>query len=407
MQASKAVLALATIATIAAVPRLPGRVTGTFALTLPSGPYFPRSRLLLETSGVGGPVAYTIAGAGEIDGGLFIAPKVSSKQSTAIVAAARGAVAYKNIEIVPPPAPGRALIAVAAYESGVALHDPKTFALLGYAPIGGPPGDVAFDTGGDVLAPDTDGDTLARLQRAPWDVRATGGVASGNEVQVDAANRAIFVSNRDVRGVGMLTRIVPSGAVSRVTTGDTAEGLAIDDSKGMVYVGNVNSANVAQIDARTMKVVRTIPSVQRTFGMALDVKTQRLYVVSNTSPSMRAGGGYVAAISLRGGGTRIVATSGNLRFPLGAALDAARHRLFVTDESADLVYVLNAGNLRPAHAPLRTCSTPWRPLIARGELFVPCARSNEVDVFNVQTLHRVRGAPFATGGFPLSVAVWP
>jgi DNA-binding beta-propeller fold protein YncE len=96
-----------------------------------------------------------------------------------------------------------------------------------------------------------------------------------------------------------------------------------------------------------------------------------------------------------------------MKFPLGIALDERRGRLFVTDESTSEVYVLSARNLRTLHAPLQTCSTPWRPRVAAGRLYVPCARANSVDVFELRTLRRVAGAPFATGGFPLSVALWP
>jgi hypothetical protein len=77
------------------------------------------------------------------------------------------AVAYSTVQIVPPPAARRALIAVATYDNGIALHDPATFALLGYVPIGGAPGDVAFGSGGALLAPATDGNALTRIDRSP------------------------------------------------------------------------------------------------------------------------------------------------------------------------------------------------------------------------------------------------
>jgi hypothetical protein len=154
-----------------------------------------------------------------------------------------------------------------------------------------------------------------------------------------------------------------------------------------------------------MRVIRKYQSVPRTFGIALDDKAQRLFVVSNMSPSMPGKGGDVAAIDLRSG--RIVARSKRLPFPIGAAYDAPHKRLFVTDESSDRVYVFNSRSLRTLRAPLETCRTPWRPRIAAGRLYVPCARGNQVDVFDLRTLRRVKHAPFATGGYPLSVAVWP
>jgi DNA-binding beta-propeller fold protein YncE len=154
-----------------------------------------------------------------------------------------------------------------------------------------------------------------------------------------------------------------------------------------------------------MRVVRKYASVPRTFGIALDDKKRLLYVVSNMSPSMPGDGGSVAAIDVRSG--KIVAKSKRLSFPLGVAYDASRNRLFVSDEGADRVYVLDARALRPVRAPLETCRTPWRPRIAGNRLFVPCARSNQVDAFDLRTLRRLPHAPFATGGFPLGVAAWP
>ncbi|MFN2450486.1 MAG: hypothetical protein ABR508_11975, partial [Candidatus Baltobacteraceae bacterium] len=88
-------------------------------------------------------------------------------------------------------------------------------------------------------------------------------------------------------------------------------------------------------------------------------------------------------------------------------LDASHKVLFVSDEAADVIYVLHARTLKAARVPVPTCRTPWRPRVFHGRLYVPCARSNAIDVIDVRTYRRVRGAPFATGGFPLSVAVWP
>jgi DNA-binding beta-propeller fold protein YncE len=173
-----------------------------------------------------------------------------------------------------------------------------------------------------------------------------------------------------------------------------------------VYVGNVNDNSVAAVDAKSMKVMRRIPSVQRTFGIALDEAAQRLFVVSNTSPSMPSRGGYVGAIDLRGEHPHVNMRSARMVFPIGAAFDASAKRLFVTDEAKNAVYVLSARTLREIHAPLATCDTPWRPRVSGNRLYVPCAQADKVDVFDLKTLRRVAGAPFATGGFPLSVALW-
>lgn len=401
---SAAAAALAAVLLAGAAPRETATHTsGTFKLTVPSGPLISGSRVAVGASGIAGPFSLALVGAGRLEGHDFLAPRVDAATNATLIGAARNAVAYSTLHIVPPPAPARALIAVASYDNGIALHDPKTFALLGYAPIGGAPGDVAFDARGGIYAPATDGAVLTRIARKPWSLERVGGVPLGNEVAVDARTGDAFVTNRDVNGSGALTRITPSGGVTVVKTGDTAEGLALD-GRGRAYVGNVNDNSVAVVDTKTMRVVRRLKSVARTFGITLDDERRRLFVVSNMSESMPGDGGRVAAIDLRSG--RIIAQSVRFAFPLGVVYDAARARVLVTDEGSDSVQVLDSKTLRAAHAPLRTCRTPWRPRIADDRLYVPCARANAVDVFDLRTLRRVRGAPFTTGSFPLGVAVW-
>ncbi len=408
MRAKNALLAAAAATVfLGTAPQHHVALTGSFKVSVRSGPYVSGSRLPLSAAGVEGPVSFSVLGPGHIDGSDFIAPGVSQPASATIIGSAHGAVAMSSITIVPAPAANVPLLAVASYDDGIALHDPRTFRLIGYVPLGGAPGDVAFGPAGSILAPSTDGDTLLSISRAPWQIRATRSVPEGNEIAVDERSGNVFVSNRDAGGFGALTRISPQGTVTRVKTGDTAEGLAIDSQRGLVYVGNVNSNSVAAVDEHSMRVVRTIPSVERTFGIALDRRTQRLFVVSNSSPSMPSGSGFVAAIDLRRNVPRIVLRSARLVFPIGAAIDEQRARLFVTDEVKNAVYVLSTRTLRTSHAPLNTCSTPWRPRVANGRLYIPCANDNEIDVFDLRSLRRIAGAPFKTGGFPLSVAVWP
>jgi DNA-binding beta-propeller fold protein YncE len=403
--AAGAVLALALLGT--APLRHGARSIGTFRIDVPAGPYISGSRVTLTASGVDGRIAFSVLGPGSIEGTQYIAPRVTRKTKATIIGSAAGALAQRNVEIVPAPSATQPLLAVATYHDGIALHDPRTFALIGYVPIGGAPGDVAFDRFGRLVAPDTDSDMLTSIDRDPWKLNVTHGVLLGNEVAVDEPSGNIFVSNRDAGGFGALTRITPQGTVARVKTGDTAEGLAIDAARQLVYVGNVNDNSVAVVDARSMRVVKTIRSVERTFGIALDTKAQRLFVVSNTSPSMPQRSGYVAAIDLDDKQPRIELRSARMIFPLGAVVDQHANRLFVTDEVKNGVFVLSTKTLRPLRAPLQTCDTPWRPRIERGRLYVPCAQANEVDVFDLRTLRRVHGAPFRTGGFPLGVALWP
>jgi len=382
-------------------PRAVGR------LGIGTGPFVAGSRIALRATGMPVPYDVRLVGPGTLAAGVYVAPNVTSPQRVALIAGNAAILAAASFLVVPAPARSRPLLAVASYDDGIVLHDPNGFARLAVLAIDGSPGDVAFGPRGIIQAPDTVGDGVAIASRTPWNVRIVNDVPSGNEIVVDGQSDA-FVSNRDVNGAGALTKIAADGTVSRIVTGVTAEGLAIDRARGIVYVGNVNDATVLAVNARTMKPLRRIAAVPRVFGIALSTDGNTLYAVANrslSSPFHQAG--YVAAIALSAT-PHVVARSANLHFPLGIALDARDARLFVTDEASNQVYVLNAKTLRASHAPLDTCRTPWKPFYdaASQRVFVPCARADDVDVFDARTLARVGGAPFHTGGYPLAVAAW-
>ncbi len=398
------VSALAFLFLLGTVPHRAPPSLGTFRLHVPAGSYFAGSRVHVSAEGASGAYTLSILGPGKIERDTFVAPQVTRPMWTTIVGASSGAVAYAAIRTVPPPTSAH-VIAVATYRGGIALHDERTFAPLGNFAIAGAPADVAFLPDGSIVTADTDGDTLTRIGRNPWRITNISGVNVGNEVAVDPAGN-VFVSDRDVQGQGALTRITPDGSVTRVITGVTAEGIVLDSSRHIAYVSNVNDNSIAAVDTQAMRVLQHIPAPERPFGVALDERGRRLFVVSNVSPSMTPGGGFVAAIALNEASPHVVTRSLHLKFPLGAAFDPQSKRVFVTDEADSVVYVLNAATLRPVRAPLQTCSTPWRPRVSGGRLYVPCAREDRVDVFSLATLKRVPGAPFPTSGYPLSVATW-
>lgn len=380
---------------------------GTFSLDLKPFPYISGSRIVMHAGGYYAPYRLELLGPGRIDGSTVIAPSVNRPTTITVVAAGRFAAASARLRIVPGPRAHDSLIAVASYENGIVLHDPVTYAIVGVQPIDGNAGDVAFGPDGMLFAPDTDGDTLAQIMRSPWHERPLRGVSAGNEVAVDSHGVG-YITDRDVAGKGALTRVDRNGTTVRVVTGITAEGLALDELRHGAYVGNVNDASVLEVDTKTMRARRRIRAVDRVFGIALDARRRRLFVVSNTSGSMPGGPGFAEVIDLAKPGARVVARSSRMTFPLGIALEASTHRAYVTDEGADVVYVLDQSSLRPQHAPLHTCSTPWRPFVdaRRARLYVPCARAGRLEVFDTRTLSRIHGSPFLTGGFPLGVSAW-
>lgn len=362
---------------------------------------FPGSRYPLRLA-QGTDARFFAVGTGRIEGGAYVVGSAVPSSAT-LVAANASTLAVRTLRVVAPPrAPA---IAVAAYDDGIVFHDPATFRSRGTLATGGAPSGVAV-LGETLVATDTDGTNVTDVTVDPWHVAQTGGVPLGDDVAADAPLHAFFVTERDRDGKGALARI-SGGRVATVVTGTTAEGLAVDRRRQLVYVADVNDDAIAIVDARTMRRRGVIGGLPRAFSVALSPDGRRLYVVSNQGVTTLFGvPGRVTEIAL-GAHPHAVARSASLTFPLGVALDARDGRVFVTDEQADVVDVLDARTLAPRHAPLATCRTPWKPLLddASGRLYVPCAGSDRIDVFDARTLARERGAPFETGGYPLAVAI--
>lgn len=404
-----ALLVAALFAFAAAAARSPEARLATGRIAVTRWPYLAGSIIPLRVSGFAAPFEAAILGPGRIVNGSYQLPSNATGGTTTLVAGNRAGLAMSTIRIAPPPPANRALLIVASYDDGLVFHDAANFSVLGVLATGGTPGDVAVDREGRVLTPDTEGTVLTLATLEPWGVAKIDGVAVGDEVAVDESTHAIFITDRDVNGGGALTRVTAQGAVARVVTGETAEGLAIDERHQLVYVANANDGTISVVDARSMRLLRRIAAVNRVFSLALSADGSRIYAVSNQSAtSPFAAAGSVVALALRGSRWRVVARSHDLTFPLGIALDSRTASLYVTDEELGQVYVLDARTLRSKRAPLQTCSTPWKPLFDAAEqrLYVPCAGADSVDAFETPGLHRVAHAPFVTGSYPLAIAAW-
>lgn len=382
----------------------------TATISAAKWPYFPGTRLTLRVSGIVPPYATAIAGPGAmLEPATYGVPLSAAPGDAVVIAGNTAGIGALHLRVGAPPDPHRALLLVASYDDGLVVHDARTFTIQGVLGIGGTAGDVAIGEDGRGIVADTLGDTATLVGLQPWDVRAIPGVPNGDETIVDVPLHAAFVTNRGGDGSGAVTRVGFDGRVASVPTGDTAEGIALDARRQIVYVANVGDGTIAAVDARTLDVRQRFRAVDRVFSLAIAPDGTRLYAVSNTTaePPLRNPGG-VATIALFPK-PRVIRRSAPLTFPIGIALDARANRLFVSDEADGQIDVLDARTLRPLRAPLTTCKIPWKlHLDAPSErLYVPCAGDNAVDVFDTQRMRRVAGAPFATGGYPLAIALWP
>jgi DNA-binding beta-propeller fold protein YncE len=409
--AALAALALFGIAAFTATAERPVRMhRAAGQITASAWPYLPGSVLAIRVDGFPVPYHVSLVGQGSLsDAGTYALSDAAKPGTATIVAGNAQGIASRSLSIGVPPAADRDAIAVASYDDGLVFHTPGTFSVLGILAISGAPGDAAFDSRGRVAVADTQGDALTVAALSPWSVTRVANVPLGDELAIDSRSSDVFVTNRDVGGSGALTRVAPDGNVTTVKTGETAEGVAIDETRHLVYVANANDGTVAVVDSRTMRVVRRFRAVDRVFSLALSVDGKVLYAISNQSTGSPFGApGSVVAFAVGTNRPHEIARSASLTFPIGIALDANTQTLFVTDESADVVDVLNAKTLRDRRAPVATCRTPWKPFLDERthQLYVPCARADRVDVLDARTLRRAAGAPFQTGGYPLAVTVW-
>jgi DNA-binding beta-propeller fold protein YncE len=373
-------------------------------------PYLPGSLLPLRVQGIAPPYSVSILGAGQLlDGNTYEVP-MTARDGTALLAVGNAAgLGAMHLRIASPPAPNRPLLLVASYDEGLILHDERNFSVVGVLATGGVPSDVAIDRRGRIAVTDTQGTDLTLVGLSPWTVTRAGGVVTGDEVAMDETTHDVLVTDRDANGAGALTRVGLDSSITRVSTGETAEGLAVDERRQIIYVANTNDGTIAFVDARSMRVIRRFPAVARVFSLALSPDGTRLYATSNQAADSPFGkAGEAIEIALEGPSPRIVARSAKLSFPLGVALNDRTNTLFVSDEARDTIDLLDARTLRPKRAPLATCAIPWKLTLdsVSERLYVPCAGDNEIDVFDARSLRRVAHAPFATGAYPLAIAVW-
>jgi len=380
------------------------RASGSFVTA--GVPYLPGSVIPLDVNGIAPPYDVALIGPGVLNKRFYNVPG-DAIGSAALIASGPNGLAQHTFTFAAPPDPARDFIAVASYDDGIIIHDAKApYGMTAALAVGGAPGDVAIDARGAIGTGATDDVTATIAHLRPWNAAIYDNVPFTDEVAFDGKTGALFLTNRDVNGLGAITRIGADGSHLQRILGVTSEGLAIDSVRRRVYVANVNDGTISIVDADTLEELDRFKAVERVFAIALSADGSHLYAVSNqslTSPFASAGG--VVAFDVRAK-PHVVARSQKLVFPVGIAFDPASKRLFVTDEHDDDVYVLDASTLAQAHVPLRTCRTPWKPTIDDGRLYLPCARANQIDVFDVRSFRRVAGAPFATGGYPISVAVW-
>ena len=363
-------------------------------------PFIVGSRIALHADGLHPRQEWSSRGGGALSvrNGAQYLDLIRPGEAQVIVSDGR-AIASRSIQVLPPPRSDEALLMVACFDDGVAIYDASSLRFKGLLATGGSPSDIA-QSAGEAIVTDNDGSALTRIERSPWKVSRIA-IPLTDEVAADARGH-FFATIREWHERGAVARIAARSKVA--TTGITAEGVAVDAPRHILYVANINDGSIVALDSRTLAVRDRIAVGERVYSLALSPDGRRLYATRNGGLSNDYG--EVIALKTRPR-LRVLARSTPLTLPLGVALDSTADRLFVTDEELNRVDVLDPRTLRPSHPPLQTCRTPWKPHYdARSDrLFIPCAQANEVDIFNATTLKRAPGAPLHTAGYPLAVAI--
>src|SRR5579862_618943 len=311
-----ATLAATLLTLCAAAQRAPHVERAVGSIASVAWPYLPGSILPVRVEGFPVPYHVALVGPGALlPGGVYEIPADATAGTALLIAGSPLGLAAKTIDVGNPPSPERDFVAVACYEDGIVFHDGLDFSILGLFATGGAPADAAIDRRGRIATADTQGTTATVTTLDPWSVARVAGVPLGDGVAIDETTGAVFVTDRDIDGHGALTRINADGGVSHVVTGATAEGLAIDERRQIVYVANVNDDSVSAVNALTMEVLRRFHAVARIFSLTLSPDGTRLYGISNQSAgSPFAAPGSAVAIALDRTVPRVVARSAALTF---------------------------------------------------------------------------------------------
>ena len=367
--------------------------------------------------------SWAVIGAGAVDQvGVYRAPSVAG--SRAFVVASDGSSAgAATVSAVAPPVAGSAVTVVSCYDGGsVDVRGPLRAGALtlgdqGSASVGDVAAGVAADerarmayvAAGDRLAAFDVDDAHVTFSDAVPGARFSEAAMVGDRFVAATDNNALAGQN-GVR-VFLATAGRRPALIASAPAGETPEGIAVSRDGRTIYVTNVNSNSVMRFsfDGRRLRLTGSARTGHRPFGIALDEIHARLFVADNDTPTVSGAGSRpgleaFAVPSLRRVGH--IATGSTNALPLGVAVDAARDRVFVTNEGDGDVVAYTASGLRGLGA-VRTGRTPWLPSLdaASGALYVPNAQDDSIWIVDVRTLDvLVRAEP--TCSYPTSIGIF-
>lgn len=195
-----------------------------------------------------------------------------------------------------------------------------------------------------------------------------------------------------------------------IDAGETPEGIVAQSGGRIFYVTNVNSNELLRysFDGRgNARITGRAVTGTRPFGIALDETRRLLFVTDNDTPFLsgkRAQPGLeVFSLTTLRHVRPTQRTGTRNALPIGAAVDNAVGRLFVTNEGDANIAVFDLPSVKRI-ATLQAGRFPWTPRVDQDahRLYVPSARDDRVDVFDTRSLRAIAPS-ISTCAYPTNV----
>ncbi len=264
----------------------------------------------------------------------------------------------------------------------IAVYDGVTYELLATVPSAGYHASIAVDPtthlvyvtpgfSGAVLV--IDGETFSHFELPVPDlVNATGPVA------VDPDGHRLYVARNDNGDVGVFDTTTNAflGSVCPDCCAPYCADATLDPFSNRVYVANAEAGRVIAIDSPSGEIAGTI-AMPGPVRLAADPRAGRLYVAQYAIQR-------IAVIDIVPGSPTehtVVNTVNLPENPLGLTLDLDRNRIYVANNTAGSVSVVN-GSTNQHESVLTTCVAPsWLAALPDlGRVFVACDGGHELVV---------------------------
>ena len=236
--------------------------------------------------------------------------------------------------------------------NSVSVISGRTEKVVATVSVGNLPLGIAYDDSNhDVYVANGNDNTVSVIDGSTNKVVAVvpvGGYPHG--VAYDPSNQDVYVVNYFSNSASVISG---KSVVDTINISGTPDAVAFDAANGDMYVNGTVSDSVSVVSSSSNAIVATVGVGINPKDMAYDAVNQDVYVTN-------AGSGTVSVISSLANSVVATITVGKsapfVPSPQGVAYDSHDHRVYVTDSTYDVVYVLTTKQYLPT---LRSFSTDF------------------------------------------------